>query len=121
MPGWNVSGDIGPDEFYRGKLGWGGSLGKNDMTFGVLADTYDGWRDDSGYKQGFEAVRIASQILGGAAPAGIGIHAPERGKFAVNLERARMLGLEQRIADSDLIEERIDRALALVEYPANPR
>jgi iron complex outermembrane receptor protein len=51
MPGWNISGDIGPDEFYRGKLGWGGSLGKNDMTFGVLADTYDGWRENSGYEQ----------------------------------------------------------------------
>ncbi len=51
MPGWNINGEIGPDDFYRGKFGWGGSLGKNDMTFGVLADTYDGWRDDSGYKQ----------------------------------------------------------------------
>ena len=51
MPRWNGSAEIGPDEFYRGKLGWDGSLGKNDMTFGVLADTYDGFRDDSGYEQ----------------------------------------------------------------------
>jgi iron complex outermembrane receptor protein len=50
-PRWNGSGEVGPDNFYRGKLGWGGSLGQNDMTFGVLADTYDGFRDDSGYKQ----------------------------------------------------------------------
>lgn len=50
-PGWTGSAEIGPDEFYRGKLGWGGSLGKNNMTYGVLADHYDGFRDDSGYKQ----------------------------------------------------------------------
>jgi len=51
MPGWNGSAEIGPDEFYRGKLGWDGSAGQNDMTFGVLADHYDGFRDDSGYEQ----------------------------------------------------------------------
>jgi len=64
-PGWKASGEIGPDEFYRGKLGWGGALGKSDMTFGLLADTYDGWRDDSGYAQQKGFVRLIRPLKSG--------------------------------------------------------
>jgi iron complex outermembrane receptor protein len=65
MPGWNGSGEVGPDNFYRGKLGWGGSLGENDMTFGLLADTYDGFRDDSGYRQQKGFFRLDRSLASG--------------------------------------------------------
>ena len=74
--------------------------------------------DDSGFKQGFEAVSVAHRILvGGEDPAAIPVYAPSRGPFVVNLERARMLGLSDLFASSDLVEERVDRALALERYP----
>ena len=50
-PGWNASGSLGPDDFYRGTLGWDGDVGDNRMAFGLLADNYGGFRDDSGYEQ----------------------------------------------------------------------
>jgi putative tryptophan/tyrosine transport system substrate-binding protein len=74
--------------------------------------------DDSGFKQGYEAVRIANRIIRyGANPAFITSYAPERGKFIINLERAKMLGLESLIKNSSLVEGTIDRALALEAYP----
>ncbi len=74
--------------------------------------------DDSGYKQGYEAVRIAHRILeGGEEPANIAAYAPEPGGFVVNLERARMLGLGQRLAETTLVDERVERALALSHEP----
>lgn len=73
--------------------------------------------DDSGFKQGQEAVRMAQRILdGGENPAHMAIYAPPRGEFVVNLERARMLGLEAVVAASPLVEERIERALALERH-----
>jgi ABC-type uncharacterized transport system substrate-binding protein len=70
--------------------------------------------DDSGIKQGQEAVRMAWRILdGGEDPAAMAVYAPPRGDFVVNLERARMLGLEAVVAASPLVEARIERALAL--------
>ena len=70
--------------------------------------------DDSGYKQGYEAMQIGHRIVsGGEAPAAIPVRAPERGAFVVNLQRAADLGLDTRIAASPLIEERIDKAMAL--------
>ena len=70
--------------------------------------------DDSGIKQGREAVRMAWRILnGGEEPAAMTVYAPRRGDFVVNLERARMLGLETLVAASPLVEARIERALAL--------
>ena len=50
-PGWNGSGTVGADEYYRGKLGWDGSVGTGNMNFGVLADHYGGFRESSGYEQ----------------------------------------------------------------------
>lgn len=70
--------------------------------------------DDSGFMQGQEAVRMARRILdGGEDPASMPVYAPPRGEFVVNLERARMLGLEALVAASPLVEARIERALAL--------
>ena len=70
--------------------------------------------DDSGFKQGYEAIRIADRILRQAEdPATISVYAPERGAFVVNLERAQMLGLDSVVRDNPLVERRIDRALAL--------
>ncbi|MBF0379663.1 MAG: hypothetical protein HQL69_01515 [Magnetococcales bacterium] len=74
--------------------------------------------DDSGYKQGYEAVRIANRIIGkGANPAFISSYAPSRGKFIVNLQRAKMLGLDHLIKGNPIVEETIERALALDTYP----
>ena len=74
--------------------------------------------DDSGFKQGFEAVSIAHRIIDGHEdPASIPVYAPERGPFVVNVERAKMLGLAEVFDDSSLVEERIEKALALQRYP----
>lgn len=68
--------------------------------------------DDSGFKQGYEAFKIAYQILKeGKSPADIAIKAPSRGKVIVNRERAEMLKLN--IKDKKFIEEFIDHAAAL--------
>ena len=70
--------------------------------------------DDSGFKQGYEAVKIAHRILAGQEdPANIAVYAPEPGNFIVNMERARMLGLEEKFASSPLVDERIETAMAL--------
>ncbi|MBT8442028.1 MAG: TonB-dependent receptor [Gammaproteobacteria bacterium] len=50
--GWLGSATVGPNEFYRGKLGWDGSAGRRgSANFGLLVDHYGGFRDDSGYEQ----------------------------------------------------------------------
>ncbi|MBF0340068.1 MAG: hypothetical protein HQL95_03790 [Magnetococcales bacterium] len=70
--------------------------------------------DDSGFKQGYEAVRMAHRILEqGENPAAMPPVAPSRGELIVNRERARMLGLESVILGNPLIEAIIDQADAL--------
>lgn len=70
--------------------------------------------EDSGYKQGYEAVRVADRILrNGEKPADISVYAPEQGPFIINIERARGLGIEDRIVDHPLVEETIEFCLAL--------
>lgn len=50
--GWLGSATVGPNEFYRGKLGWDGPTGTSgNANFGLLLDQYGGYRDDSGYEQ----------------------------------------------------------------------
>jgi len=61
-PGWTGSATLGPDEYYRGKLGWDGSIGHNNLTFGILADHYDGFRVDSGYRQQKGFVRLNQSL-----------------------------------------------------------
>ncbi|MET0024955.1 MAG: ABC transporter substrate binding protein [Sedimenticola sp.] len=70
--------------------------------------------DDSGFKQGYEAVKVAHRILeDGESPAEIRSYAPTQGPFIVNLERAEMLGILDRIQNSPQVEETIEKALAL--------
>lgn len=74
--------------------------------------------EDSGYKQGYEAVRIAHRILAdGQKPAEISVYAPEHGPFIINSERARSLGIEKRVINHPLVEEVIDFCLAM-KHPA---
>jgi len=63
-PGWTGSAAIGPDEYYRGKLGWDGGVGRNNLNFGVLADHYGGFRTDSGYNQQKGFVRLDQPLSG---------------------------------------------------------
>lgn len=72
--------------------------------------------DDSGFKQGYEAVKTAYQILiKRKNPANIPVHAPERGPVIVNRQRANMLGVD--ISGKAFIEEFFDNALALEKHP----
>lgn len=76
--------------------------------------------DDSGFKQGFEAVKVAHRILdNGEDPALIAAHAPARGPFIINLQRAEMLGIREAIESSPLVEARVDKAMALEKYLPN--
>ena len=70
--------------------------------------------EDSGFKQGFEAMRVAHRILhGGENPADIAVYAPEQGPFIINTVRARALGIADRFENHPLVEETIDYSLAL--------
>ena len=70
--------------------------------------------DDSGYKQGFEAVSVAHDILSkGANPATYPVRAPKRGVLIVNRQRAAMLGITLTPAMG--IEEYVEEAAALKE------
>ncbi len=74
--------------------------------------------DDSGFKQGYEAVKIVHRILAkGENPALIAAYAPAPGPFIVNLERAEMLGIREAVAANPLVEARITKALALEKHP----
>ncbi|GAB0056204.1 hypothetical protein SIID45300_00509 [Candidatus Magnetaquicoccaceae bacterium FCR-1] len=77
--------------------------------------------DDSGYKQGYEAVRMAHRILAeGMDPATMPPVAPSRGALIVNRTRARQLGIEGRLKSQPGIEEFIDRSVALDRHPVAP-
>jgi ABC-type uncharacterized transport system substrate-binding protein len=70
--------------------------------------------DDSGFKQGYEAVKIMQQILEkGKKPSEISPYAPDRGAVIVNKQRAKMLGIEKQIENNPLVKEYIEHALAL--------
>ena len=72
--------------------------------------------DDSGFKQGYEAVETAHRILKeGKDPATISVRAPDRGAVLVNRQRAEMLGIDT--SGQAFIEEFLDTALALEQYP----
>lgn len=74
--------------------------------------------DDSGFKQGYEAIKITHRILHGKEdPALIGSYAPERGAFTVNRKRAKMLGILDRILKTPLIEAWVEKSLAIQSYP----
>ena len=72
--------------------------------------------DDSGFKQGYEAGRMADRILHQKiAPADIAVIAPTRGAIMVNRQRAAMLGVD--VANKDFIEEFVEKSAALEKYP----
>lgn len=68
--------------------------------------------DDSGFKQGYDATRMALEIiLHGRDPAELPVTAPARGPVIINRQRAEMLGLD--ISQVDFIEQIVDSAMAL--------
>jgi len=72
--------------------------------------------DDSGYNQGYEAMKIVHRILQqGELPGSIIVKAPPRGPFIINRKRAEMLGIV--ITESMGVELTINQALALDEHP----
>jgi ABC-type uncharacterized transport system substrate-binding protein len=72
--------------------------------------------DDSGYKQGYDAVKLACRILKkGERPREIEVKAPSRGPFIVNRERAQTLGIV--ITPQMGVEETIEKSLALEKVP----
>ena len=95
---------------------------KNEDSYGLLRAGDEGVRlfqegalltvDDSGYKQGYEAMKLAVQILErGTPPAELSSYTPQRGAVILNRARAKMLGLD--IRDTGFVEEYIDTMLAL--------
>jgi putative ABC transport system substrate-binding protein len=72
--------------------------------------------DDSGFKQGYEAMRMAHMILHEKKdPAGIPSIAPTRGAIIINRQRAEMLGID--LSQKNFIEEFVDKAMSLKKYP----
>lgn len=68
--------------------------------------------DDSGFKQGYEAMKLAISIVQkGLNPANIPVYAPLRGPVIINRQRAQMLKIN--ISELDFVEEYIDKAMAL--------
>ncbi len=70
-PGWSGSAEVGPDDFLRGRLGWDGDAGKNQVAGGMLADHYGGFRETSGYEQQKAFVRLNRDAGGGELGAGL--------------------------------------------------
>ncbi|SCA63786.1 Uncharacterized protein SCG7109_BD_00050 [Chlamydiales bacterium SCGC AG-110-M15] len=69
--------------------------------------------NDSGYNQGFEAARIALDILGGNAKAkNTPVITPKRGPFMVNTQRAKSLDISL-VDNMDIIEELVHESAAL--------
>lgn len=75
--------------------------------------------DDSAFRQGYEAAKIAYKILvKGENPAEIEPYFPAQGRFIVNRQRAKMLGLEKIIKNNEkIIDEYIDTMSALDQHP----
>lgn len=72
--------------------------------------------DDSGFKQGYEAVRFVNLILReNKNPAELAVITPSRGAIIVNRARAKMLGIE--VSGKTFIEEFVDTSVALDKYP----
>ena len=72
--------------------------------------------DDSGFKQGYEAMSIGRSILEeGRSPETIPVRAPDRGPFIVNSARAAKLGIQ--LPKKPAVDEVIPTSLALEKYP----
>lgn len=76
--------------------------------------------DDSGYNQGYEAMKLGYRILKEAErPGNIEVKAPPRGPFIVNRARAKMLNVT--IVPEMGVEEYIESSLALEKYTESAR
>ncbi len=75
--------------------------------------------DDSAFKQGYEAVRIANKILShNADPSEMSAYFPPKGPFIINRKRAEMLGLEKEIQENkNIIDEYVETISAFDKYP----
>jgi ABC-type uncharacterized transport system substrate-binding protein len=72
--------------------------------------------DDSGFKQGYEAVRYAEEILrSNKPPAEMVVRAPERGAVIANRRRAMQLGISLDAAN--FVEEILEQSIALENKP----
>ncbi len=71
--------------------------------------------DESGYLQGYEAMRIAHEILTkGTDPATMAPFSPGHGPFIVNSRRAEALGLSGKLKELEgIIDETLDMSRAL--------
>jgi ABC-type uncharacterized transport system substrate-binding protein len=68
---------------------------------------------DSGVRQGYQAMKLAIKILEGENPGTLPVTAPKRGDYIINRERAKMLGVYEKIKNNKDIELWIDTALSL--------
>lgn len=72
--------------------------------------------DDSGFKQGYEAVHYAEEILrNNKPPAELPVKAPERGAVMANRKRAAQLGISLDAAH--FVEEIVEQSIALENKP----
>ncbi|MCC6759207.1 MAG: hypothetical protein IT395_06250 [Candidatus Omnitrophica bacterium] len=68
--------------------------------------------DDSGFKQGYEAVHYADKILrSNKPPSELAVKAPERGAVIANRRRAAQLGIS--LDTANFVEEIVDESIAL--------
>ncbi len=58
--------ELGPDGYLRGKLGWNGQ----EITAGIVANRYDGFRDSSGYDQAKGFFKLRRSLVSGELTAG---------------------------------------------------
>ena len=63
--------ESGPDDFWRARVNATGALGGTALSGGALADTYDGFRDDSGYDQFKAYGRARHDLSAGSLVLGI--------------------------------------------------
>ena len=76
--------------------------------------------DDSGYNQGYEAMKLAYRILKkGEQPSDIAVKAPPHGPFIVNQERAKMLAIT--IKEEMGVEKYVEKSLALEKHPIDTK
>lgn len=72
---------------------------------------------DSGVKQGYMATQLGIKILEGDDPNTLQVIAPKRGDYVVNLKRAKMLGVYEKISTNQNIEAWVNESSALNKYP----
>jgi iron complex outermembrane receptor protein len=72
-PAWQGSGEVGPDDFYRGRIIWDGTVGATGTAAGIIADHYGGFRDESGYEQQKGFMQLNRPFSSGDFSAGLSV------------------------------------------------